>query len=143
MLAMGKHWMQVTVLAMSLFPIILATGSNLYSRKTTQGAQISLERVLSEHKVESRIQCLHRCKRNPECIDVAMADSNVCLLLGNDTQASVKDKQVINDPYVQRTNGTVDGLITELITQIKFDSGMTYIFSWLTLIFLEPLYART
>ena len=140
---MGKQWMQVTVLAISLFPIILATGPNLYSRKTTQGAQISLERVLSEHKVESRIQCLHRCKRNPECIDVAMADSNVCLLLGNDTQASVKDKQVINDPYVQRTNGTVDGLITELITQIKFDSGRTYILSWLTLIFLEPLYART
>ena len=127
--------MQVTVLAMSLFPIMLETGSNLYSRKTTQGAQISLERVLSEHKVESRIQCLHRCKRNSECIDVAMADSNVCLLLGNDTQASVMDKQVVNDPYIQRSNATVDGLISELITQVKLDSGRTYKLFWLTLIF--------
>ena len=115
--------MQVTVLAMSLFPIIIATGSNLYSRKATQGAQIPLGRVLSEHKVESRIQCLHRCKRNPECIDVAMADSDVCLLLGNDTQASVKDKQMVKDTNIQQSNSTADGLITELITQIKFDSG--------------------
>ena len=126
MLVMIKKFIQATMLVMTLFPVIVAKGSNLYSREAIEGVQISLEKVLSGCKVGGRIQCLHRCKRDPKCMDVAITDANVCLLLGDNTQVTAKDAQVtVNVNNSRGGNSTVEGSIIEWITRIKFDSGKT------------------
>ena len=41
----------------------------------------------------SRLQCLHKCERHGECIDIGIRDDGVCLLLRN-TSSKVKSDEV-------------------------------------------------
>ena len=50
--------------------------------------------ILTKHRVNSRFQCLHRCRRNTECVDIAMKGEDTCYLLKNHTDTTA---QVVDD----------------------------------------------
>ena len=49
--------------------------------------------IVTEYKVNSHFQCLHRCKLDSSCEDIAMKGKNICLLLTKqkETTAPVLD----------------------------------------------------
>ena len=52
--------------------------SNLYSKNLTTTTQ---EETLETITGVSKFQCLHRCKRHPQCEDIALGEDGVCFLL--------------------------------------------------------------
>ena len=115
------NWTQITFSASLLFTISIAKQANHYSIETMEGAHIPLQRVLSEHKVGSRQQCLHRCNRKPECVDVVIREDDVCLLLKTETQEKT------NDTDSRKENYTVRASVKEFITEVKFQPGKIFL----------------
>ena len=115
------NWTQITFTASFLFTISIAKQANHYSIEKMEGAHIPSQRVLSEHKVGSRQQCVHCCNRNPECVDAVMREDDVCLLLKAETQGKT------NDTDSRKENYTVGASVKVFITEVKFEPGIIFL----------------